>query len=69
MASSWYNKVMPNKTRFIIDPTKEYVVKLDNGEETMITGLTIVNLAKSIDTHKKAIEKINKIKFERLINE
>ena len=69
MDSSWYNKDMPNKTRFIIDPTKEYVVKLDNGEETIIDGIAIVNLAKSIYTHKKAAEKINKIISERSFNE
>ena len=61
MVSSWYNKGMPNKTRFIIDPAKEYVVKLDNGEEITINGTVIVQTAQAIYTHKKASERVKEL--------
>ena len=61
MTSSWYNKGMPNKTRFIIDPTKEYVVKLDNGEEVVINGTVIINIAESINNHKRANERLKEL--------
>ena len=30
---------MPNKIRFIIDPDRTYVVKLDDGDEVEVSGL------------------------------
>ncbi len=35
---------MPNKTRFVIDPDRTYVVKLDDGEEVEVTGLDIIQM-------------------------
>jgi hypothetical protein len=35
---------MPNKTRFVIDPDRIYVVKLDDGEEVEVTGLDIIQM-------------------------
>jgi len=35
---------MPNKTRFVIDPNRTYVVKLDDGDEVEVTGLDIVQM-------------------------
>lgn len=35
---------MPNKIRFIIDPDRTYVVKLDDGEEVEVTGLDIIQM-------------------------
>jgi hypothetical protein len=35
---------MPNKTRFVIDPDRTYVVKLDDGEEIEVTGLDIIQM-------------------------
>jgi len=39
---------MPNKTRFVIDPDRTYVVKLFNGDEVEVTGLDIVQMAESM---------------------
>jgi hypothetical protein len=39
---------MPNKTRFVIDPDRTYVVKLDNGDEVEVTGLDIVQMGYQI---------------------
>lgn len=35
---------MPNKTRFVIDPNRIYVVKLDDGDEVEVSGLDIIRL-------------------------
>jgi hypothetical protein len=35
---------MPNKTRFVIDPDRTYVVKLDDGDEVEVTGLDIIQM-------------------------
>jgi hypothetical protein len=35
---------MPNKTRFVIDPDRTYVVTLDDGDEVEITGLDIIQM-------------------------
>lgn len=39
---------MPNKTRFVIDPDRTYVVKLDDGEEVEVSGLDIIQIGYSI---------------------
>ena len=39
---------MPNKTRFVIDPDRIYVVKLDDGEEVEVTGLDIIQMGYSV---------------------
>ena len=39
---------MPNKTRFVIDPDRTYVVKLDDGEEVEVTGLDIIQMGYSV---------------------
>jgi hypothetical protein len=39
---------MPNKIRFIIDPDRTYVVKLDDGEEVEVTGLDIIQMGYSV---------------------
>ena len=35
---------MPNKTRFVIDPDRIYVVKLEDGDEVEVSGLDIIRL-------------------------
>jgi len=35
---------MTNKTRFVIDPDRTYVVKLDDGDEVEVTGLDIIQM-------------------------
>lgn len=39
---------MPNKTRFVIDPDRTYVVKLDDGDEVEVTGLDIIQMGYSV---------------------
>jgi hypothetical protein len=39
---------MPNKTRFVIDPDRIYVVKLDDGDEVEVTGLDIIQMGYSV---------------------
>ena len=39
---------MPNKTRYIIYPDRDYVIKLDDGDEVTITGLQIIELGYGI---------------------
>jgi hypothetical protein len=46
---------MPNKTRFVIDPDRTYVVKLPNGDEVEVTGLDIVQMAESMTMNEKLI--------------
>jgi len=36
--------IMANKTRFIIHPDREYIVKLSDGDEVTVTGKQIVQL-------------------------
>lgn len=35
---------MANKTRFVIDPDRTYVVKLEDGDEVEVTGLDIIQM-------------------------
>jgi len=35
---------MPNKTRFIIEPDRTYVVTLEDGDEVEVTGLDIIQM-------------------------
>jgi hypothetical protein len=35
---------MPNKTRFVIDPDRTYVVTLEDGDEVEVTGLDIIQM-------------------------
>jgi hypothetical protein len=39
---------MPNKTRFVIDPDRTYVVTLDDGDEVEVTGLDIIQMGYQI---------------------
>lgn len=47
---------MPNKTRFVIDPDRTYVVKLENSQEVEVTGLDIVQMAESLQKIDKIIQ-------------
>ena len=46
---------MPNKTRFVIDPDRTYVVKLENSQEVEVTGLDIIQMAESLQKIDKII--------------
>lgn len=39
---------MPNKTRFVIDPDRTYVITLDDGDEIEVTGLDIIQMGYSV---------------------
>ena len=39
---------MANKTRFVIDPDRTYVVKLEDGDEVEVTGLDIIRMGYSV---------------------
>jgi hypothetical protein len=39
---------MPNKTRFVIDPDRTYVVTLEDGDEVEVTGLDIIQMGYSV---------------------
>jgi hypothetical protein len=47
---------MPNKTRFVIDPDRIYVVKLDDGDEIEVTGLEIVTMGYSVRRNRMIID-------------
>jgi len=47
---------MPNKTRFVIDPDRTYVVKLDDGDEVEVTGLDIIQMGYSVKRTKMIID-------------
>jgi hypothetical protein len=53
---------MPNKIRFIIDPDRTYVVKLDDGEEVEVTGLDIIQMGyhvRKTDQILKALQELD----------
>ncbi len=53
---------MPNKTRFVIDPDRTYVVKLDDGDEVEVTGLDIIQMGYSVrrtDSLLKALQELD----------
>ena len=53
---------MPNKTRFVIDPDRIYVVKLDDGEEVEVTGLDIIQMGyhvRKTDALLKALQELD----------
>lgn len=52
---------MPNKTRFVIDPDRTYVVKLVNSQEVEVTGLDIIQMAESLQKINYITEQINKL--------
>lgn len=47
---------MPNKTRFVIDPDRTYVVTLDDGDEVEVTGLDIVQMGYQVRKAKKLLD-------------
>jgi len=47
---------MPNKTRFVIDPDRTYVVKLDDDNEIEVTGLDIIQMGYSVKRTKMIID-------------
>jgi hypothetical protein len=47
---------MPNKTRFVIDADRTYVVKLENSQEVEVTGLDIIQMAESLQKIDKIIK-------------
>ncbi len=53
---------MPNKTRFVIDPDRTYVVKLDDGDEVEVTGLDIIQMGyhvRKTDQILKALQELD----------
>lgn len=53
---------MPNKTRFVIDPDRIYVVTLDDGDEVEVTGLDIIQMGYSVrktETLLKALQDLD----------
>lgn len=55
---------MPNKTRFVIDPDRTYVVKLDDGEEVEVSGLDIIQMGYSIKKTDKLIKALQDLDEE-----
>jgi len=60
MAVKWYNKYMMNKTRFLIDSKRTYVVKIDNDTEIEVSGSDIVRLATAISKQYEYWNNVNK---------
>jgi hypothetical protein len=52
---------MPNKTRFVIDPDRTYVVKLDNGDEVEVTGLDIIQMGYQIQKTDKLLKALQEL--------
>lgn len=57
---------MPNKTRFVIDPDRTYVVKLDDGDEVEVTGLDIIQMGYSIRKTQALLKAFQEIDEEGL---
>jgi hypothetical protein len=55
---------MPNKTRFVIDPDRTYVVKLDNGDEVEVTGLDIIQMGYQIQKTDKLLKTLQDLDEE-----
>ncbi len=52
---------MPNKTRFVIDADRTYVVKLENSQEVEVTGLDIIEMAESLQKIDKIIKSLEEL--------
>jgi hypothetical protein len=52
---------MPNKTRFVIDPDRIYVVKLDDGDEVEVTGLDIIQMGYQIQKTDSLIRSLQEL--------
>ena len=57
---------MPNKTRFVIDPDRTYVVKLDDGDEVEVTGLDIIQMGYSVRKTQALLKAFQEIDEEGL---
>jgi len=55
---------MPNKIRFIIDPDRTYVVKLEDGQEVEVTGLDIVQIGYQIEKTDKLLRALQELDEE-----
>lgn len=55
---------MPNKTRFVIDPDRTYVVKLDDGDEVEVTGLDIIQMGYSVRKTDKLLKALQELDEE-----
>jgi hypothetical protein len=55
---------MPNKTRFVIDPDRTYVVKLEDGKEVEVTGLDIVRIGYQIEKTDKLLRALQELDEE-----
>ena len=55
---------MPNKTRFVIDPDRTYVVKLDNGDEVEVTGLDIIQMGYQVQKTDKLLKALQELDEE-----
>jgi hypothetical protein len=55
---------MPNKTRFVIDPDRTYVVKLEDGKEVEVTGLDIVQIGYQIEKTDKLLRALQELDEE-----
>jgi hypothetical protein len=55
---------MPNKTRFVIDPDRIYVVKLDDGEEVEVTGLDIIQMGYQVQKTDKLLRALQELDEE-----
>ena len=55
---------MPNKIRFIIDPDRTYVVKLDDGEEVEVTGLDIIQMGYQVRKTDKLLRALQELDEE-----
>lgn len=55
---------MPNKTRFVIDPDRTYVVKLDNGDEVEVSGLDIIQMGYHVRKTDKLLKELQKLDEE-----
>lgn len=55
---------MPNKTRFVINPDRTYVVKLDNGDEVEVTGLDIIQMGYSVQRTDKLLRALQELDQE-----
>lgn len=52
---------MPNKTRFVIDPDRTYVVKLEDGDEVEVTGLDIIQMGYSVRKTDKLLKALQEL--------
>ena len=55
---------MPHKIRFIIDPDRTYVVKLDDGDEVEVSGLDIIQMGYQIQKTDRLIKALQHLDEE-----